>query len=188
MSGGSNVVSFLLLIQLICLSDKYLCLISNLTESGFNFQLLAPAQLCSSGLKHILTPHVLVLHIFIHCSAPLGCPDPSPWSLLSLCFVSRSPERCWRVSGMAWGLGCWAVLFRKVLCRGLAHLAEHRSSLTPLGLMTFTSTSSLPFTSGLGQRQNCRWDWHSGGEKRKLLGGCSFPTPLAESSPPCSRP
>lgn len=87
MSGGNNVISFLLLIQLICLSDKYLCLISNMIESGFNFQLLAPVQLCSSGLKHILTPHVLVLHIFTCCSAPLGCPNPSPWSLLSPCFV-----------------------------------------------------------------------------------------------------
>lgn len=108
MSSVSNVISFLLLIQLICLSDKYLCLISDLLESGFNFQLLAPVQFCSSGLKHILTPHVLVLNIFICYSAPVGCPDP--WSLLSLCFITRSRERCGRVSGMAqWlsmALGC----------------------------------------------------------------------------------
>lgn len=32
-----NNVSFLLLRQLICLADNYLCLISNLIASGFNF-------------------------------------------------------------------------------------------------------------------------------------------------------
>lgn len=64
--ASNNTVSLLLLMQLICLTDNYLCLISNLIVSGFNFQLLAPVQFCSSGLKHLLTPHVLVLQIFVH--------------------------------------------------------------------------------------------------------------------------
>lgn len=34
---ASNNVSFLLLIQFMCLTDNYLCLISNLVASGFNF-------------------------------------------------------------------------------------------------------------------------------------------------------
>lgn len=60
------VITLLLLMQLIRLTDNYLCLISNLIASDFNFQPLVPVQFCSSGLKHLLTPHVLVLQIFIH--------------------------------------------------------------------------------------------------------------------------
>lgn len=49
------------------------------------------------------------------------------------------------------GMGAERSPFRKAPL-GLAHLAEHRSSLTSLGLMT--SMSSLLFTLGLGLRQN----------------------------------
>lgn len=50
------------------------------------------------------------------------------------------------------GMGAERYPFGKMLCGGLAHLAEHRSSLTSLGLVT--SMSSLLFTLGLGLRQN----------------------------------
>lgn len=49
------------------------------------------------------------------------------------------------------GMGAERSPFRKAPL-GLAHLAEHRSSLTSLGPMT--SMSSLLLTLGLGLRQN----------------------------------
>lgn len=45
------------------------------------------------------------------------------------------------------GMGAERYPFGKMLCGGLAHLAEHRSRLV-------TSMSSLLFTLGLGLRQN----------------------------------
>lgn len=85
------IIWYHLLMQLICLTDNYLCLISNLVASGFSFQPLAPVQFCSSGLKHLLTPHILILQVFIHYQLCWAADIPD---VGVSCFATGSPEMC----------------------------------------------------------------------------------------------